>query len=252
MFGHKATTPLLLGHRGASKYAPENSLAAFALALEHGCDGFEFDVQLTGDGQAVVCHDPRIARLQVANSTYERLAVVSRAASFSVLRAAHDGTAAAAQMTSALPRLEDVLEQFASRAYLNIELKVPGLEKAVLDILKRFPPMHGYVVASFLPEVIETLHKKNPATQLGYICKTTAALYRWRDLPVRAVIAQHPLVSVALVDEIHSAGKQVMAWTVNSEAAMRRLAQAGVDAIISDDTQRLCRTIATALRHRRT
>ena len=49
--------PILLGHRGASKYAPENTFEAFDLALQHGCDGFELDARLTSDAKALICHD---------------------------------------------------------------------------------------------------------------------------------------------------------------------------------------------------
>src|SRR5579862_4241138 len=97
--------PLLLGHRGARamKTIPENTLASFDQALADGCDGFEFDVRLTADGQPVVCHDPRSGTIEIARTT-------------------------AAQL-SALPRLQDVLARYHDRAFLDIELKVAGLEK---------------------------------------------------------------------------------------------------------------------------
>ena len=60
--------PLLLGHRGAKSYAPENTIEAFELALQHGCDGFEFDVRFTADAQAVICHDPKFNRVEIATS----------------------------------------------------------------------------------------------------------------------------------------------------------------------------------------
>jgi glycerophosphoryl diester phosphodiesterase len=68
-------TPLLLGHRGAraDKSIPENTLASFDLALAQGCDGFEFDVRLTSDGQAVICHDATSGRLKIAESPAQSL-----------------------------------------------------------------------------------------------------------------------------------------------------------------------------------
>src|SRR5258708_23577478 len=102
--------PLLLGHRGASKYAPENTTAAFDLALAHGCDGFEFDVRFTADARLVVLHDPRLGRRSVARSTYAQLSEA----------AARRKSGASAP----LPCLEDVLERYSERAFLNIELKV--------------------------------------------------------------------------------------------------------------------------------
>src|SRR5271167_3797714 len=98
---------LLLGHRGAgaSSSVPENTLAAFDLALEHGCDGFEFDVRLTADKQAVVCHDPKHGRSTIARAQSLRLAD--------------------------LPRLDEVLRHYGQRVFLDIELKVSGLESIV-------------------------------------------------------------------------------------------------------------------------
>ncbi len=63
-----AARPLLLGHRGARRAAPENTLEAFDLALAHGCDGFEFDVRMTRDGRCVICHDPRLRGREIAHA----------------------------------------------------------------------------------------------------------------------------------------------------------------------------------------
>jgi glycerophosphoryl diester phosphodiesterase len=233
--------PLLIGHRGARRYAPENTIAAFDLALTHGCDGIEFDVRLTADGRAVVCHDPRISRLDVASSSYEKLALLRRVTATAVLHAAHDGAGTAVQMASVLPCLEDVIERYASRAYLYIELKVAGFEQAVVEKLRAYPPQKGYVVASFLPEVIRNVHAIDPSIPLGLIADRAHDLAQWKELPVQAVMPQHSLVSQELVDTLHFARKQVMVWTVNTERQMRAMAHIGVDGIVSDDTQRLGR-----------
>src|SRR5262245_160605 len=106
-------SPLLLGHRGALRYAPENTLAAFDLALEHGCDGFEFDVRLTLDGRAVVCHDPAVHGYSVAGTRFPTLLEAS---------------------TGAIPTLPEVWERYRSKAFLNIELKVAGIEHQLVDL----------------------------------------------------------------------------------------------------------------------
>src|ERR1700747_3115641 len=101
--------PLLLGHRGARavKSIPENTFASFDRALADGCDGFEFDVRLTADGQAIVCHDPKVGALEVAQATAGQLA--------------------------GLPRFGEVLERYQNTAFLDIELKVAGLERITVD-----------------------------------------------------------------------------------------------------------------------
>jgi glycerophosphoryl diester phosphodiesterase len=214
--------PLLLGHRGARLTYPENTFLAFETALEHGCDGFEFDVRKTSDAQALICHDADVQRVPVADNTYLNLAKLT---------------------TGPMPRLEDVVRRYAGRAFLDIELKVGGLDDCVTAILKEAPPQQGYCVSAFLPEVLESLHRAEPELKLGYICDDERRLGQWRELPVAYVIPQYSMADAKLVSELHAAGKQVFVWTVNQEKEMRRMAELGVDAIISDDTQLLCRAL---------
>lgn len=213
---------LLLGHRGARNHAPENSFAAFDLALEHGCDGFEFDVRRTSDERGVVVHDADIQRVPVAENSYLNLCSLK---------------------TGVMPCVEDVLRRYAARAFLDIELKVPGLDDAVADALRESPPQKGYVVSSFLPEVLESLHRTDKRLQLGYICDDRKRLAQWRALPVECVIPHYGLVDAGFVQELHLAGKQVFVWTVNQPVEMLRMRDLGVDAVISDDTQLLRRTL---------
>jgi glycerophosphoryl diester phosphodiesterase len=205
------TRPLLLGHRGARKYAPENTVPALQLALDHGCDGFEFDVRMTADAHAVICHDPKFRRRVVARSKRADLEV---------------------------PTLEEVLARFSRSAFLNIELKVKGTEESTLGLLRGYPA-ERCVVSSFLPEVVEKLSKLGAAVPVGIICDSRRKLERWKSLPIQAVMLNRGLGSAKLVDELHEAEKQVFVWTVNSAREMRKFAELGVDGIISDDTKLL-------------
>jgi glycerophosphoryl diester phosphodiesterase len=213
--------PLLLGHRGAraEKSIPENSLASFDLALARGCDGFEFDVRLSADGQAVICHDGTTRGLEIAQSSAQQLA---------------------------LPLLRDVLKRYQTTAFLDIELKVSGLEGLTLDLLRGYPPAQGYVVSSFLPGVLEAIHGTNAAIQLGLICETQAEFRLWPRLSAQYVILHQKLVSQSVIAEIKRAGRMLCVWTVNSPHDMLRFADWGADGIISDDPERL----ALTLRHR--
>ena len=210
--------PLLLGHRGAraEKSVPENTPASFDLALAAGCDGFELDVRLTADGQAVICHDAETCGMEVAQSTAQQLP---------------------------LSLLRDVLIRYQHSAFLDIELKVPRLEKRIADLLRDFPPARGFVVSSFLPEVLETMHGSNPAIPLGLICETRTELSHWPKLPVDYVIPHYKLARQNVIAAIKEAGKRVLVWTVNFPATMKRLSQWGADGIISDDPKRLVLTL---------
>src|SRR5580693_9454608 len=129
-----AIRPLLLGHRGAraEKSVPENTLTSFDLALAQGCGGFEFDVRLTADVHAVVCSHPTAHGLKIAESSAEKLALL---------------------------QLGEVLTRYHSTAFLDIELKVSGLEAIVTDLQRRLTPARGFVISSFLPEVQLAMHE---------------------------------------------------------------------------------------------
>jgi len=217
--------PLLLGHRGARNCAPENTLAAFDLALEHGADGFEFDVRRTRDARSVVCHDAKFRRLAVRTRTLEQLQARSRSPE------------------ERPPSLEEVLERYSRRAFLNLEIKVRGWEREIVAALKRSPPQCGYCVSSFLPSVVRKLHALDGVLPLGIICQSRWQLRRWKTLPVTYVIPNYRLLTLPLVQRLHAGGKTVITWTVNNPAQMLHASASGVDGIISDDTELLVKTM---------
>jgi glycerophosphoryl diester phosphodiesterase len=208
---------LLLGHRGArgEKSIPENTLASFDLALAAGCDGFEFDVRLSADGQAVICHDSNAGGINIADTSAQQLR---------------------------LPLLSEVLNHYQGTAFLDIELKVGGLETITAVLLQSLRPVRGFIVSSFLPQVLEVLHGIDATIPLGLICETRVEFARWPQLPVEYVIPYYKLLDRELVDRMKSAGKKVLVWTVNLRADMTRFSQWGVDGIISDHPKRLVLT----------
>jgi glycerophosphoryl diester phosphodiesterase len=214
-----AILPLLLGHRGAraSVGVPENTFPSFDLALQHGCQGFEFDVRRTACGTAVICHDPKVGKLSVSRTQANKL--------------------------RQLPRLDDLLLLYSERAFLDIELKVKNLESLVLGALHQHPPKHGYVVSTFLPDVVMELEARSASAVIGIICETAAQLALWPRLPADYVIAHRSLVNRTLIQEVQDAGLKIMVWTVNDVEAMVRFTEWGVDGIISDDTELLVRTL---------
>jgi glycerophosphoryl diester phosphodiesterase len=214
---------LLLGHRGARLYAPENTIPAFDLSLKHGVDGFEFDVRCTRAKESIICHDRKFNRIAVRTRTLEQIHA----------KCSVDGKP---------PCLEDVLELYARKAFLNIEVKVRGMEQVVLDAVKRFPPQRGYFISSFLPSVVRKLHALDRSLVLGAISKSYWHLRRWKALPVSHVIPHYKLLTPKLVEELHAAGKTVITWTVNDPRKMLQAAAMGVDGIISDDTKLLVET----------
>lgn len=216
---------LLLGHRGARLFAPENTVAAFDLALQHGANGFEFDVRCTRDRKTILCHDPKLHRLTLRRRTSKQI------------------TEHCSRLNHAAPPcLEDVLERYGRSAFLNIEVKVRGMEAIVARAVRQAKP-HHYFISSFLPGVVRKLHETDRSLVLGALAQTRWQLRRWKLLPVSYVVPHYRLLTPALVDRIHAAGKKVVTWTVNDPRHMLRAAEIGVDAIISDDTRLLVKTL---------
>jgi len=225
-------TTLLLGHRGARLYAPENTLAAFDLGLEHGAHGFEFDVRATRDRQAVICHDPKFHSLVIRRHTLQQL------------------HAAGKTREPMPPTLEEVLARYGRSAFLNIEIKGRGIEDLVAQAVKQARP-HNYFISSFLPSVVRKLHALDRSLVLGVLAQTTWQLRRWRALPATYVVPHYRLLSRRLVAKLHRAGKTVITWTVNDRKQMLRLVGLGVDGIISDDTKLLVETLRARATPRR-
>lgn len=214
---------LLLGHRGARLYAPENTIAALDLALRHGADGFEFDVRSTRDRCCVICHDPKFNHLVVRRRTLKQL------------------RATCASPKELPPTLEAVLDRYGRSAFLNIEVKVRGVEELVARAVKRARPRH-YFISSFLPGVLRKLHALDGSLVLGALAQSRWQLRRWKILPITYVVPHYHLLSRRLVEKLHAADKTVITWTVNHPRQMLRAARLGVDGIISDDTRLLVET----------
>jgi glycerophosphoryl diester phosphodiesterase len=165
----------------------------------------------------VVCHDPKVDKITVAR--------------------------AQARQLPQLPRLSQVLHDYGERAFLDIELKVENLESKVLAALHEYPPRKGYVVSSFLPEVVMEMEARSATASIGVICENPLQLSHWPELPVDYVIAHHSLVNEKLVLQIQGAGLKILVWTVNDPEEMQRFTRWQVDGIISDDTELLVRTL---------
>ncbi len=195
----------------------ENTLAAFELALQHGCDGFEFDLRGTLDGHVVVCHDPKIGKEKVSATKLKDL--------------------------SGVAEFSEVCRNFHHRAFLNLELKVPGLETAVLSELRQHKIEHDYLVSSFLIDVVMELKARSASVPVGIVCEKASQLASWRTLPVDCIVAEKSLISQKLIEDVHGTNRKLFAWTVNDKESMRRLASWQADGIISDDTKLLCEVL---------
>lgn len=216
--------PLLLGHRGhrlRTVEEIENTRAAFDRALAAGCDGLELDLRHSGDGRIVVHHDDCLGELAVAE------------ASLRELRRLHPG----------LMTLEQVLRGYRERAWLDLEIKTPEAAEGVAAGLERWPPRRGFVVSSFEVETLERLRKLAPALPLCLNLRRPCSLRKLRAAQVAWVAPQQATCTAWYVRRLRARGWKVLVWTVNQPARMRLLARAGVEAVVSDDPERLVKVL---------
>ena len=100
------------------------------------------------------------------------------------------------------------------------------------------------MISSFQPKVLLAIHDRDASITLGLICETSQELARWSTLPVKYVIPAQKLTGKKLIAELHAANRKIFVWTVNSTAAMKRLAEWGVDGLISDHPGKLSRVLS--------
>jgi glycerophosphoryl diester phosphodiesterase len=204
------------------RMVPENTIESFDLALAHGCDGFEFDVRKTADGRAVICHDPEVDGVEISKAKPGSL--------------------------ENLPTLKQVLARYAEKAFLDIELKVPGLEHSLISALRAHPLRRGFVISSFLPEVLDTLAAIDQSLPRGLLTETTSQLARWKHSKAGWILPHYPQIDADLCKAVHASGKKIIAWTVNDQEVMLRLATWGIDSLISDATELLVATFKEEFR----
>jgi glycerophosphoryl diester phosphodiesterase len=229
--------PLVLGHRGASAEAPENTLAAFRLAMEQGADGFELDVRRCSTGEVIVAHDEDLRRVAGAP-----LQVVD--APLAALRTHDVGRWKGARFAGErIPLLAEVLEAHP-HAIVNVELKSgPGrdlrLAHATADVIWRARAGGRVVVSSFDWRLLAAFRLASPDVPAGLLFDETRAwrLRAWLGIRTLAPAAVHPdraLATDARVRRWAARGLAVNVWTVDDPGEAGRLARAGAAAVITN------------------
>lgn len=221
----------ITAHRGASRVAPENTLAAVRLAHELGADLAEIDVQSTADGAVVVIHDRDLMRMAGLPGRIAEMPLAD-------VQAADVGSRFAAEFAGErVPTLEEVIAYARGRIDLNIELKIYGDDRRVAeqtaDLIARMNFESHCIVMSLDHESIRRARARNAGLRIGLI--VSAALGDIGRLDVDALSVRAALATDALVTEAHAAGRQVHVWTLDDAAAALPLLARGVDNIITND-----------------
>lgn len=225
---------LVIAHRGASAYRPENTLAAYALAIEQGSDMIEVDLHRTRDGVVVVTHDEDLEGLggtgEIADTGFEALRRLDAGGGEPV------------------PTLDEMLDAFGDRIAFNLELKrgtrtdYPGLERAALDAVRERGLLARTLFSSFYDPILARLRDQEPGARLGLLISKRyphRALARAQALGAEALHPERALAEPSLVEAAHAAGLAVNVYTVNELAEMRRLLALEVEGLITNHPDRL-------------
>ena len=223
----------ITAHRGDSLKALENTLPAFEKAIESGSDWIELDVKETSDNVPVVFHDSSLKRLMGQDGTIREMPLEE-------IKKLHPAVSMGPGYSNIkIPTLEETLDTCKGRIKLNIEIKEDGTESSdfterVIQLIRDKGMTDQCMITSFCYTVLEKVKAIEPSLKTGYI--------RSKDIED---FSQYPaadqfMLSIELiqkerVDQIHSLGKKVTAWTVNDLYSLRKCESAQVDDMITDD-----------------
>jgi glycerophosphoryl diester phosphodiesterase len=231
--------PIIFAHRGASAHAPENTLAAFELALAQNADAIELDVKLSADGHVIVIHDPTVDRTTGSHQYVKDLPLRE-------LRALDAGSFFSEKFHGEkIPTLEEVFEAVGKRTLINVELtnyNTPRdqLVETVCALVKKCGLQEHVMFSSFFASNLSKARTYLPEVPRGLLAVNgwLGAWARSFGFAFGKYQALHPHitdVSSQQVQRVHRLNRRIHVWTVNAAEDMRRLFHWGVDAIFTDD-----------------
>jgi len=237
--------PLVVAHRGSSRLAPENTLAAFGLAIASGAEAFELDARLSADGRVVVIHDRTLARTAGVRGR------VSQTESGAIRRLSAGGWFSPEFSNEKVPFLEEVLDLASGRVGVNIELKYdsrrepPGLlVRRVCEIVRGFNRHENILISSFHHRALSLQRSIAPGIETGILVyppgvPTTSGVQLAGRLGAGWLIYSGGNIRKSFVRRARQNGIRTMEYTVNGRMRLRRAVGLAVDAVISDDPEGL-------------
>lgn len=219
-----------MAHRGASKAAPENSLAAVRVAIEAGSDWVEIDVQETADGEVVVIHDSDLMKL-ARNKTKVWDARLSDLQNIDI-----GNSFGPSFQNERVPTLSEVLKLCQGKTGVLIELKYYGhdqqLEQRVVDIVEKHGMSNQIMVMSLKPDGVRKMKRLRPTWKCGVLLSVSVGNIQKIEADFLAVNAR--FATRSLINKLHQAGKEIYVWTVDDPVSMSLLMNRGVDGLITN------------------
>ena len=233
------SSPAFIAHRGASSQAPENTLAAFDLALKLHADAIEFDVRLTKDKQVIAFHDLMLQRTtngkgKVHNKTLAELKSLDAGTFFDP-----------SFQGQRIPTLEEIFEKIGSRTYYHIEIKnffhpFNKLPENVISLIKKYNLQSQVTISSFNPIALIQAKHLLPSLAKGLLMQypeTFSFVHRGLSNFVTLKSLHIPVerVTKGIINHVHKMDQKILVYTVNDPKLIRKLVLWGVDGIFTDD-----------------
>ncbi len=216
-------------HRGASGYAPENTMASFKMALVMNADYLELDVHLTKDGHLVILHDETVDRTTdgkgaVKNMTLAEIKKLDAGAKFDKKFKGEK-----------IPTLEELLKTFAGKIKFNIEIKGEGCEESVVKLIQKYKIEKDVMVSSFHHEYLQKVKELEPSiVTAGLVMMGPKIKHLKNTIKADYLNIHESFLTKAIYDKAREIGLGVIVWTVNEKENMKRFTQLGVDGIITN------------------
>ncbi len=215
--------PIVIGHRGAMAYAPENSVSSFETALNMGVQVLELDVHLSKDEEVVVIHDDTVERTTNGRGNVREMTL-------------DELKSLKLKNGERIPTMSEVLDMFRGKCTFNVELKVPDVTIPAYNIVTEKGLLSNVLFSSFDgPQLLE-LKMKDEASRIAFLCKDKKInmITISRSLKAESIHPKKKLVKPDVIEKAHANGLKVNVWVVNRPSAMERFIKMGVDGIITD------------------
>ncbi len=236
-------SPIIFGHRGASKFAPENTLAAFDLALASGAPAIELDTMLTRDGIPVVIHDRTVERTtngqgRIDDLTLAQVKALDAGAKFSAdFRGEH------------IPTLEQVFQRYLGKLLINVELKnyhapLDALPKIVVELVKKTKNQDSLIFSSFNPVNLSRIKRLLPQARVALLVENSSggrilASQAFSFISPHFIHPHTSYITSEYIEREHAHGRRVNVWTVNDMQEAAKFRNWGIDGMIGDDPKGL-------------
>ena len=240
--GCSSNTILVTAHRGASGYAPENTLSSMKKAIELNADMAELDVQETADGEMILLHDYSLKRtgrvdLNIWEESYSDLKDIDVGCWFDQKFKGES-----------IPKFSEVIDLVKGKIGLNIELKTNGHEKKLADLAVKIVKEKNFerscVFTSFSFKQIDRVKEIDSSLKAGYIVAELNEDYDIFKANIDLISIYYKLVDEKVVQKAKENNKEIHVWTVNDENEMRRLIKLGVDNIITNYPDKLRKVLS--------